>query len=244
MTVLLLKSISADDGDQSEWRSLADDVRTVSPLGFEFINGEELKQKLANPSSYAGIVCTSQRTVTAVHKWCPLPDTWIKAKPCYVVGPGTATKVKELLHWTPELVVGENSGSAEQLVQILPTEDLPLLYPCGQKETMSKHIDFTRIDKITSYQTCKSQELDSEIASMPSTDLSAVVFFSPSGVKYSLQILLRTKKIDNIVAIGPTTYRAIEKALKEEGNDQVAFYQAEKPSPEGVRRVLDSIKTI
>ena len=123
---------------------------------------------------------------------------------------------------------------------MIPASNRPLLYPCGQMESMSKHIDKSRVDKVVSYQTCRSPELESELASIPH-DLSAVVFFSPSGVKYALQVLLRTKSVANMIAIGPTTYKALEKALASDEIVQVALHQAEKPSPEGVKSVLDKV---
>ena len=124
---------------------------------------------------------------------------------------------------------------------MIPTSDRPLLYPCGQMETMSKHIEMSRVDKVVSYQTCRSAELESELASIP-LDLSAVVFFSPSGVKYALKVLLSTKTIASLIAIGPTTYKALENALTSDGcGDRVVIHQAKTPSPEGVKRVLDLI---
>ena len=69
--------------------------------------------------------------------------------------------------------------------------------------------------------------------------LDVVVFFSPSGVKYALKELLCGKEVRHLVAIGPTTYGALVKALPEGGG--VSLHQAESPSPEGVRLVLDSI---
>ena len=47
--------------------------------------------------------------------------------------------------------------------KVIPTSDRPLLYPCGQMETMSKHIEMSRVDKVVSYQTCRSAELESEL---------------------------------------------------------------------------------
>jgi len=237
MNVLLLKSSS----DDCEWVALPGNVSTVSPLGFEFVNDSDLRMKLDNPDGYSGIVCTSQRTVEAVRRCSSgqLDEKWTAQLPCYVVGPGTAAKVRDLLKWSHDLVIGQESGSAEQLIKLLPNEARPLLYPCGQMETLSKHLkDLSRLDKVVAYQTCKSPNLEKELGLLPTT-LEVVVFFSPSGVKYAFQNLIEGKILKHVVAIGPTTNEALLKALPE----SVSLHQAESPSPEGVKHVLESIMT-
>jgi len=247
MNALLLKSSTDDQGEWSKvLGSHGCQVMTATPLGFEFVNLNDLRDKLANPEGYSGIVLTSQRTVEAVAMATAnsgqLDVRWTDKKPCYVVGPATAAKAGETLKWRRDLVIGQESGSAEQLVKLLPENEdkfLPLLYPCGQKETMSKYLrDMSRVDKVVAYQTGKSPHLEKELDAFPTT-LDVVVFFSPSGVKYALKDLKDHKDLKHFIAIGPTTHGALVNILPE----GVSLHQAESPSPEGVRRVLEAITT-
>ena len=69
MTVLLLKS-SEGASDDGGWKDVfPGDLHVISPLGFQFVNSEELRVRLEdNSDSYSGLVCTSQRTVEALSR--------------------------------------------------------------------------------------------------------------------------------------------------------------------------------
>ena len=69
MTVLLLKS-SEGASDDGGWKDVfPGDLHVISPLGFQFVNSEELRVRLDyNSDSYSGLVCTSQRTVEALSR--------------------------------------------------------------------------------------------------------------------------------------------------------------------------------
>ena len=167
------------------------------------------------------------------------------------MGPGTANKVRELLGWDPSLILGEDSGNAEQLSQLVKRratenaslKEKPLLYPCAQMETMSRYFEGgqqeVELDKIVAYETCKSPDLEEKLEVLP-RDMFAVVFFSPSGVKFALEQLMQAgKRIQHVVSIGPTTHKALVKALPSDSS--LHLHQAASPSPQGVKSILQNL---
>ena len=99
------------------------------------------------------------------------------------------------------------------------------------------------LDKCVVYCTAKSESLDMELQDLPDL-LQAVVFFSPSGVKFALkQVLDCSKEIKALIAIGPTTHQALQQARSDgDRSSQIPLYQAQTPDADGVKNVLCSIK--
>ena len=105
--ILLLRS-NEDKPDPYEAELKSDDyeVIQVPVLQFQYINEENLIQKLKRPENYNSIVFTSVRSVEAVAKVMMendpskncLLESWYSKK-CYVVGESTYSKVLDTLLW-------------------------------------------------------------------------------------------------------------------------------------------------
>ncbi|XP_071525943.1 uroporphyrinogen-III synthase-like [Panulirus ornatus] len=217
----------------------------IPVLSFRFCNQGPLKNSLQNPLDHSGIIFTSQRAVEAVaeiysklsidchHAW--------SEKKVFVIGEATGRAVQRLLKLS---YIGQESGNAQQLAPIIIREtiafDKPLLYPCGNlgrdelPKLLVKHDrDFRAL---ISYETSQHTELKCTIQKLISERLpSYMVFFSPSGVNFTLSVL---KSLDvsvtgvKIIAIGPTTNTALV-----EQNIPVSGV-CPSPTPEGLLHVL------
>ena len=109
--ILLLRS-NEDKPDpyEAELKSDYYEVIQVPVLQFQYINQENLIQKLKRPENYNSIVFTSVRSVEAVAKVTMtnlendptskncLLESWYSKK-CYVVGESTYSKVLDTLRW-------------------------------------------------------------------------------------------------------------------------------------------------
>jgi len=255
MSVLLLKSATGD-GATSDWTSVlsGDDVRIVSPLQFDWIHLEALTDKIGRPDDYHGIVFTSPRCVEAFDRASKAVEGRFEAgwkdKVVYVVGHETGKQVQVLFsRWHRGEILGQETGNAKALSKLILGSQLPagarLLYPCGQMESMSKQFEGREdiLHKSVAYCTAKSESLDVDLQGLPDV-LEAVVFFSPSGVKFALQQLVDSRKgIKAFIAIGPTTHQALQQARgASEKASNIPLHQAEPPDPVGVTDVLCKIK--
>jgi len=262
--ILLLKSSVEDDSSNKsggqDWKSISDDsVFVITPLQFEWMNIEVLANKIRNPDCYTGALFTSQRSVESFQRALDhlaittasdqnYMDSWKKNKLCYVVGHGTSNKVEADLGWEKDKILGRDSGNAKALAPLIISDaddSTKLLYPCGQLESMSKYFPSTEsriLDKLITYRTCPSDEIESRLAALPEA-LDVVVFFSPTGVKYALDHIIKTKKVKAMIAIGPTTTIALNKAIAElDAPDlKIDLFESEAPSPSGVKKILDRI---
>lgn len=197
---------------------------SIPVLSFKFDNQEELSQKLQDPNRYGGMVVTSQRAVEAmvlcvanfvshevwIHK---LAKLW-KEKPIFAVGKATAQAVRDNLGLQ---CTGDGTGSAEALVpfilQSYTPDSKPLLFPCGnlRREAIPTAMAKAGIglDSIHVYCTCADpnvKHLLDELMKKQGVP-SYAVFFSPSGVNFTQDILSGSEEWDKVklVAIGKTT---------------------------------------
>ena len=68
--------------------------------------------------------------------------------------------------------------------------------------------------------------------------LDMVVFFSPSGVKFSWDILKQYfSKLPKCIAIGPTTF----KCLKTYCTDEHMIYESKYPSAVGIENIVEQV---
>lgn len=232
MATLLLRSVQeseAKDKYQEAFNEAGVDCFSLSPIGFEFIDLDTLFSHISHPEDYAGLIFSSPRTVQSValclekydkdDEWNKrLLEAWRKL-PAYSVGTSTGGEVREL-GLSP---AGEDSGNAENLCKVI-MEDIkpgskPLLYPCGsmRRETLPKTLKKEGINftEDVAYQTVPSPDLDQQLSKyLQEKDAPAfIVFFSPSGVQYSKDILKRLKpELQNtkFLAIGTTSQAAME----------------------------------
>uniref|UniRef100_A0A4W4E7N4 Uroporphyrinogen-III synthase n=1 Tax=Electrophorus electricus TaxID=8005 RepID=A0A4W4E7N4_ELEEL len=181
------------------------------------------------PEKHGGLIFTSPRAVEAVkmciensalrEEWNMVKEKW-NAKSVYVVGKATASLV-ESLGLNPQ---GEHTGTADVLSRlIVEREDpkiLPLLFPCGtlKREVLPTTLreNGLPLEAVTVYQTVDHPDLEINITHYFSKQgiPASIAFFSPSGVKFCLELLKRLvgPQLDQIkfAAIGPTTADALE----------------------------------
>nr|XP_042141117.1 uroporphyrinogen-III synthase isoform X2 [Peromyscus maniculatus bairdii] len=234
MKVLLLKDAKDDDSGQDpyiqELGLYGLEATLIPVLSFEFLSLPSLSEKLSHPEGFGGLIFTSPRAVEAV-KLCLEKDNktedWEKslknrwnAKSVYVVGSATAS--------------------------LGPSSELPLLFPCGtiKGDTLPKMLKDKGIpmESMHVYQTIPHPGIQGNLESYYESQgvPASITFFSPSGLKYSLEYIqaLSGGSFDQIkfVAIGPSTTRAMAaKGLP-------VSCTAESPTPQalaaGLRQVL------
>nr|XP_044990069.1 uroporphyrinogen-III synthase isoform X6 [Jaculus jaculus] len=224
MRVLLLKDAKEDDSGQDpyvqELGLYGLEATLIPVLSFEFLSLPSLSEKLSHPEGFGGLIFTSPRAVEAV-KLCLEKDNktevWEKslkekwnAKSVYVVGNATASLVSKI-GLDGE---GENCGNAAQLAE----------YICSR----------IPMESINVYQTIPHPGIQGSLENYYSKKgvPDSITFFSPSGLKYSLEYIqeLSGDSFDQIkfVAIGPTTTRALTaKGLP-------VSCTAEKPTPQAL----------
>ncbi|GLV32810.1 Uroporphyrinogen III synthase 1 [Carabus blaptoides fortunei] len=221
--VLLLKAPGEDDEDKYESILTKNGftVKHLQVLDFQYINLSILKEKLSEVDSYSGIIFTSQRGVIAT-KIClngaKMNVKW-KQKDNFVIGESTHDLAYKELDLDCK---GQDSGNANHLSELIIHDNfkLPFLFPCGnlRKETLGQRLSEynIKLDAITVYETVKSPRLESDFIELTSNLKNLpeyLVYFSPSGLKFTKDILkdfsveLNTIKL---VAIGPSTKEAIE----------------------------------
>lgn len=248
MKVWLLKSSEEGDDRYADALSTAGfSTVHVPTLTFKFTNQAPLKNALASPGDHSGIIFTSQRAVEAVsqlystlnvschHQW--------NDKKIFAIGEATSSAVLKQLKLN---TIGKESGNAQQLAPVIfreiPAFDKPLLYPCGNlgrdelpKLLVSQDRDFRAL---TCYETSEHPQLKSSVQKWMNEELPMyIVFFSPSGVNFSLQVFKAlgfTLNKVKVIAIGPTTNAALVK----EGIP--VFGVCSSPTPEGLLHVVKS----
>ncbi|KAK4293485.1 hypothetical protein Pmani_033822 [Petrolisthes manimaculis] len=222
---------------------------TVPVLTFTFCNKDTLKAALEKPQDHSGIIFTSQRAVEAVSQiYSNMPaahhHAWSEKK-VFVIGDATQRAVQAHLKLS---CIGQESGNAKQLAPIIIREtkafDKPLLYPCGNlgRDELPRLLAQEDRDfrALTTYQTSQHPQLKQCIQNLKSSGKlpKVMVFFSPSGVNFTLPVLESVGvNITGVkfVAIGPTTNTALV-----EHNIPVSGV-CPTPTPEGVIHVLTSL---
>ncbi|XP_056153186.1 uroporphyrinogen-III synthase [Lampris incognitus] len=233
MRVLLLKEPreehSGPDPYIKELISYGHEATLIPVLSFKFVSLNTLSDKLFQPDKHGGLIFTSPRAVEAVRmclkteergeEWnsC-IKDRW-NAKSVYVVGKATAALVRDL-GLNP---LGEDTGTADVLSRlILEREDtniLPLLFPCGsiKREVLPTALreNGVPLETLTVYQTAEHPDLEKNLKNYFTEQgiPASVAFFSPSGVKFCLEVVRRLSGEEltriKFAAIGPTTADAM-----------------------------------
>lgn len=185
---------------------------SVPVLRFKFVNQDALVAALATPATFAGLILTSPRSVSALAQvWSRETGeqaAW-RRKPVFVVGPRTAESVRHL-GLKP---VGEETGQAASLVERISHQSFsaPLLFLSGnrRRDELPYHLSITgtSVQEICVYETHVRKEL--ALDTLPPFDW--LVFFSPSGVEAVQRSGFDVRSIHK-AAIGPTTAEAIAAA--------------------------------
>ncbi|XP_050352292.1 uroporphyrinogen-III synthase-like [Nymphalis io] len=213
----------------------------VEPLQFEFMNLQELSEKLLR-NDYNGIILTSPRAIEAVSKcWSPSKFVIWNTKRIYTVGEASNQKIKLLLGLE---AFGSQTGNAETLATLISSENSAnsnFLFPCGNLRSeilpnILQSKDIT-VDALTVYETKENDNLRANLMELNNTvNPCCMVFFSPSGCEYiyrQLQTFNNNLSILPHFAIGNSTAHKIENLGVEIAG------VATKPKPESM---IESVK--
>lgn len=261
MKVLLLKepreSESGEDPYIQELAAYGHTATLIPVLAFQFVSLDVLSEKLFQPENHAGLIFTSPRAVEAVRKciearehqeeWNQVKDKW-NSKSVYVVGKATASLV-QCLGLSPH---GEHTGTADALSQLIIQRGdpvmLPLLFPCGslKRELLPSVLrqHGVPLESLTVYQTGEHPDLEQNITHYFNAEgvPASIAFFSPSGVKFCLNLLKRLagEKLTQIkfAAIGPTTADALKKA------GMNVSCSSQKPTPQHLAAAIEQVLSI
>ncbi|XP_077292461.1 uroporphyrinogen III synthase 1 [Arctopsyche grandis] len=216
-------------------------VESARPLQIRQI--PEAVQQLAgdlNSSRFAGLIVTSARAAAAVKK----AVDQLKARVpeiVYAVGVSSAKSLPEVAR---SRCVGFEAGNANALANLIMAEAPgPLLFPCGNlaSDTLPRKLEEVgcSVKCLTVYTTGPNPDLSDDLLRLQQTCgiPPTVVFFSPSGVEYSIPIL-KTLGFDfdcaKLLAIGPSTEEQIKKfGLK-------CWATACEPTPQGVATLFEN----
>ena len=247
LNVVLFKSES--DGPDKFVKLLEEqnfEVQTIFCLSFQYKNLQQLAEKLKQPDDYAGIIFTSQRAVQAVHEAAKSqPEVLLewKSKKNFSVGESTSELAKSQLDLETK---GKETGNAQNLAAFIITEvgeenSKKFLFPSGnlkqdilEKSLKEKEIE---VECLEAYETIQHPDLDGSVERLKNEKIDFIVYFSPSGVKFSLSVLSKHEiLLENIkiIAIGPSTMKALEE------NDLKSFRTCAKPTPESLVEALTS----
>lgn len=249
MVTLFKAAPEADEGRDSYVNALEQEnitCQTIAPIEFKFVNLEDLKAKLNAPETYAGLILSSPRCVTALKEALgnePLNPVW-NSKPCFAVGPATGNLAYKLFDLK---CLGTDSGKGANLAPIIISslvessstsqaqeDDQPLLMPASNiaLDTISEALADAEIevDAPVVYETFPKPGLKEQIDSFIQPDVRNVfVFFSPSGAEATVPLLNESiLKSAAIIAIGTTT----EAALRDLGIECKGV--CARPNPENV----------
>lgn len=224
-------------------------VNCVSPLQFKYVNASSLLDALNRPNDHSGIIFTSPRAVEAIHQQYSnlnvgLHSAWLDKK-IFSVGETTANLIKEKLKFD---AIGSHTGNAQQLaafiIDEIPAFDKPLLFPCGNLKKENLPMLLAKQDRdfraLTCYETSCDPHLKTNVKSLVEDFgvADVLVFFSPSGVEYTIPILtgLGLNMCDmKFIALGPSTNAALVTA-----NLPVAGVCA-SPAPDKLLHVLKAL---
>lgn len=229
--VLLLKSKKAGCEYEKEISRICRfNSVSIPVLDFAFEGSEHLLSYLQHIDSYGGLIFTSSKAVDAfaialkssnASEDVSLIKSLKEAK-IFVVG--EATK-KALMKMNNELELdlrcdGSGKGSAEELsnymksLDVVCNESRPFLFVCGNiaRDTIPRILmeSNIKVKSVCVYETLPDSNLENNLAKIFAVlkDPKVIVFFSPSGIEFSLLVLKRLVScFDEIkfVAIGKTT---------------------------------------
>jgi uroporphyrinogen-III synthase len=225
-------------------------VLSIASIDFGYKNLDTLADKLRKPTDYEGIIFTSPRSIVATQH-CVQKDTdclikfWCD-KRNFTVGEASYNHAKKLLSLE---TTGKDAGNAQNLSAIIIDDygrknlSRPFLFPCGnlKQDILEKNLNERSIalECVEVYETIPHPNLESAVKNLKEQedDIDFIVFFSPSGVKYSLPFMthhnVQLSKI-KLIAIGPSTKRCMS------DNNLECYATCEKPSPESLLDVLSS----
>jgi uroporphyrinogen-III synthase len=225
-TVVLLRSASgADDAYVRAFEAAGFRARCVPVLAFRFPRQAALRDCVAQPDRYAGLIATSPRAVRAIEQ-AGLDEAvrpgWAD-KPAYAVGPKTAAALRAL-GFAPQ---GEEAGHAAALASVIATKEKPYLFLCGnrRRDTLPTALREagTPYEELIVYETHPRTAID-----LPPPDPGDwLVFFSPSGIDAVAAQSAAVVAAYRMAAIGPTTAAA----LRDHGWPPEAVAEAPAPSP-------------
>lgn len=225
--VVLLRSASGpDDAYVQALEAAGFRAECVPVLAFRFPRQEILRDRLARPGQYAGLIATSPRAARAVEQAgfnASAAAEWA-SKPAYAVGPKTA----EALRGVGLAPRGEEAGSAAALASVIASKKTPYLFLCGNRRRDTLPIALqevgTAYEELVAYETYLRTEID--LPEAHSGDW--LVFFSPSGIEAVAEQSTEAASGYRWAAIGPTTGAA----LREHGWSPDAVAAA--PTPESL----------
>lgn len=213
-------------------------------LDFQFKNLDLLRMKLENHQDYEGLLLTSPRSLSAIEKAAKdhneILKNW-KNKSNYCVGETTSHLAQSMGLQSK----GKQAGNAFSLSKIL-IEDLKenmnlkrFLFPSGnlKQDLLEKSLEEGKIkvENIEVYETIQHEKLEDSIEELKVLKVDYIIYFSPSGVNFSLP-LLRKRGINvqdiKIIAIGPSTKKSLE------DNGLHCYRMCPKPSPESLLEAL------
>ncbi|GFY78873.1 uroporphyrinogen-III synthase [Trichonephila inaurata madagascariensis] len=251
-TVLLLKSEDEDNNIDPYVDTLKNaGIRAtfVPVIEFEFVNDVLLMECLKSVMNLCGIIFTSPRAVTAVKRVSEhygfKIHVWNK-KANFALGDKTAILARNLLGLE---VLGSHCTNSKSLADFIGTCEPPdernrtFLFPCSQKakdvleKTLKPH--GFNVNRVECYKTRPSPTLRNNLASLVAQKgiPDIVVFFSPSGVEFSHEIIKSVfgATQPNVVAVGETTGAAVQAV-----NMKLSAI-AESPNPEGILNAVKSL---
>ncbi|CAL8091006.1 unnamed protein product [Calicophoron daubneyi] len=250
MHVLLLKSAgesgsdSKDDPYYQVLSSAGNEVTLIETLDFHY-HTDVLGKYQSWTDTHSAIVFTSPRAVNAFIK------AGLKGKPtdlCFVVGPATEAQAKRA-GFSPK---GASKGDAEELAKYIVSDfgkelTKPVFFPTGQlhRDVLPTYLEKheIKVESVTTYSSKENEKLKERFRlclceGNPIPD--CVVFFSPSGVSLTEDILKSEVKPHRpkiqLVAMG----RATASRLKEIGVDASAV--SPSPKPESLLSVIKSLR--
>lgn len=234
--VLLLKSESAEDKYHQEiFKTCNLDVVSIPVLDFAFKNIEQLATCLFEIKSYGGLIFTSQRAVNgfsmalnSVNSQANgrLICSFIEEKKIFVVGKATEKSLMEVSEKfnTKFKCDGAQEGCAENLANYMKglsyvcKETRPFLFICGYRarDAIPRMLRESNIalKSICVYDTIQNFQLTENLSDLfaERSDPKVIVFFSPSGIEFSLEKIRNSVLAFDeikIVAIGQTTANSL-----------------------------------
>ncbi|XP_032794365.1 uroporphyrinogen-III synthase isoform X1 [Daphnia magna] len=248
-TVALFKSSDENALNDDRYLTLLEEnnftVNLVPTLSFEY-QTENLRERLQQPYKYSGIILTSPRSAESVNQaMADLLCAW-KEMRHYCVGVKTGETAVNLLGL--KNLVGQTCGNAENLSSLIVKDfqkgciPLPLLFPCSSLKldtlprTLAEHN--VPIDIVNSYVTVPHPHLRDFVMQLSQKKPDYLVFFSPSGVTFSLPYLKEFGLIASVknISLGNTTAHALEEAKI--GVSRIC----NKPTPEALIIALNSLQ--
>lgn len=230
-TVVLLRSASGPDDPYRHALAAAGFRAVCIPvLSFRFPHQEALRERLAQPERYSGLIVTSPRAVRAMAEVGlegPGQTAW-SGKRAYAVGPKTADALREL-GFVP---TGEEAGSAAALASVIAKKKTPYLFLCGnrRRDELPSALQKagTPFEELVVYETHLRSGIDFPTAEPDDW----LVFFSPSGIEAVTRHAGAPARHYRLAAIGPTTAEALR------ARERTVEAVAERPSPEGLVAAL------